>query len=123
MKKILTILIVTLVLVGCGVKNKKEEIKSVPLPDEITDISWHNESDENEIIYFGSDGHFSYYETSGNAVDDYDLCESYKYDGKIIHLICFEEGLVDKINIDSYSSDKLSLDFDGKKVSFKKAEE
>lgn len=41
-----------------------------------------NEDIVSEIIYFGEDGHFSYYTSEGNAVGDYDLCYSYKYSKK-----------------------------------------
>ena len=73
-----------------------------------------NEDIVSEIIYFGEDGHFLYYTSEGNAVGNYDLCYSYKYNKKTkeIKLKCdrsFDE--IKKLKIVSYSDNNMKISF------------
>ena len=56
---------------------------------------------DTETISFSSTGKYSYSCSCGNAVDNYDLCEYYTYDGKDkITLVCYDEGgIVDELKI------------------------
>lgn len=71
--KIVTILFVTLSIVLVGYKNN----------DFLTKHEWvHYDSACDEIISFGTDGHFAYYTTDGSPVGDFDLYDQYSYDSK-----------------------------------------
>lgn len=79
---------------------------------------------DTEYITFNSDGSFSYYCACGNAVDNYDLCEYYTYDGKeSINLVCSEYGIINTIKVSEVTSDSLVLDFAGNLREFNKVVE
>lgn len=66
-----------------------------------------NEDIVSEIIYFGEDGHFSYYTSEGNAVGDYDLCYLYKYSKKDNEIILkcdrdFDEWIKNSVRKNKY---------------------
>lgn len=114
MKKINYIIVILfglIILFGCTNKN-------------YFNGTWvRNEDTVSETIYFGEDGHFSYYTSEGNAVGDYDLCYSYKYNEKTkeIKIKCDRsfDG-VKKLKIVSYSNTKLEIDFDSVRKTFKR---
>ena len=74
-----------------------------------------------ETIYFKENGKFGYYCACGNPVDDYDLCDSYKYDKetKTIKLNCSPGVEVTKLKVKKVTDYELVLDFDGKERKFK----
>lgn len=77
MKRIFTIIMIGILLVGCA------------KTDFLTEHDWvHYGSTCIETIYFGKDGHFAYYSDEGNPVNDSDLYDQYSYDSKSkkIHL-------------------------------------
>lgn len=62
MKRIFTIIMIGILLVGCA------------KTDFLTEHDWvHYGSTCIETIYFGKDGHFAYYSDEGNPVNDSDL--------------------------------------------------
>lgn len=62
MKRIFTIIMIGILLVGCA------------KTDSLTEHDWvHYGSTCIETIYFGKDGHFAYYSDEGNPVNDSDL--------------------------------------------------
>lgn len=77
-----------------------------------------------EKIYFGKDYSFAYYGDEGNGVDDYDLCDSYKYYKKSKTIKLHYVGKPNKkttpttINVVSYSKTKLVLKFNKEKRTF-----
>lgn len=77
MKRIFTIIMIGILLVGCA------------KTDFLTEHDWvHYDSTCIKTIYFGKDGHFAYYSDDGNPVNDSDLYDQYSYDSKSkkIHL-------------------------------------
>ena len=72
-----------------------------------------------ECIWFGTDSMFSYSEqTSGNPVDDYDLCESYEYnenDSTII-LHCDYGKNDETIKLISVEKNSITLEFNDKRT-------
>lgn len=101
MKKLIILFLITFLITGCS---------SEAMPSEILDKNW---VDNDEVIFFGHDSHFAYYDTSGSPVGDYDLCSSFSYNGEVIKLKCSERGIINKIKVVSYSNDELVLDFNG----------
>lgn len=62
MKRIFTIIMIGILLVGCA------------KTDSLTEHDWvHYDTTCIETIYFGKDGHFAYYSDDGNPVNDSDL--------------------------------------------------
>ena len=74
------------------------------------------EHDE-ETIYFGENGRFTYYCGCGNPVNDSDMCEGYTYDDetKTIELDCFDtsDELITLIKVVKCDDNELHLDFNG----------
>lgn len=90
------------------------------------DIKYERSTEsDTEYITFNSDGSFSYYCACGNAVDNYDLCEYYTYDGKeTINLVCFDEdGIINTIKVAEATDELLVLDFAGNLREFNKVVE
>lgn len=109
------IVIVFSILILSGCKNKYD-----------FNGTWiRNEDTVVETIYFGEDGHFSYYTSEGNAVGDYDLCYSYKYskkDNEIILKCDRDFDGIKKLKI-TYNNDNIEIYFNSDKRIFKKDEE
>ena len=62
MKRIFTIIMIGILLVGCA------------KTDFLIEHDWvHYDTTSIETIYFGKDGHFAYYSDEGNPVNDSDL--------------------------------------------------
>lgn len=91
------IVIVFSILILAGCKNKYD-----------FNGTWiRNENTVVETIYFGEDGHFSYYTSEGKAVGDYDLCYSYKYSKKDNEIILkcdrdFDEWIKNSVRKNKY---------------------
>lgn len=85
----------------------------------ITSKEWYEEKGSG-IIYFTKEGDFGYYCDCGSPVDDYDLCDSYKYSKgrNTIKLNCEEPGIINNLKILEVNNDKLVLDFSGEKRIF-----
>lgn len=77
---IIIIVVVTIIGVFCFGENPKYDFDFIG-------SEWESNG---EVISFDTDGSFAYYEYSGNAVGDYDLCDKYIYDKNTgrIHLSC-----------------------------------
>lgn len=128
MKKKLTIVLLSVfvcsTLIGC-LQNKtvygKEKGTVAPFTG-----TWVRQVDKEnvEYIYFGKDYHFAYYGGEGNGVDDYDLCDSYKYykKSKTIQLNCVgkpnKKTTPLKIKVVKYDKKKLVLKFNKEKRTF-----
>ena len=122
MKKIIIVLLLGILSVGCGEKKLKEIDYSEYL---FTNVSWTRDgANDIETIRFNSDGSFSYYCSCGNPVNDSDLCESYTYNDetKEIKFKCFEttEEMVTTIKIIESTDSFLELDFNGEIRRFEK---
>lgn len=92
------------------------------LPDVITSQSWKGKGNgDTQTIYFKKEGEFGYYCACGSPVDNYDLCDSYKYNAKTktIKLNCFPGAGITKIKIVKSTDAELVLDFGGEKRKFK----
>lgn len=82
----------------------------------------HNE-EWDETLLFDDDGKFYYYyPDAGNAVDDYDLCDTYDYDETdgSIHLNCEGTEIIDVLKVKELDEDILKLDFNGEIREFQK---
>lgn len=112
--------LIVLGLVFCLFTKKKATTDSTEIvQNEIFDISWERKNgDDTEVIYFSKDGHFSYYDLSGNPVDDSDLCESYELKGDTIKLLCTGETPYDEIKILNISKSYIKLLINGKERKF-----
>ena len=129
MKKCLSLITLVLVcailFVGCS-GNKNTEDPSVDYSKySFVNTSWTRDAEQDiETIRFGSDGHFTYYCSCGNPVNDSDLCEGYTYDDKTktITLECIEttDEMVTVIKIVKCDENELQLDFDGEVRTFTK---
>lgn len=85
------------------------------------DYYYNGEFIDQEFIYFSKEGLFSYYYGVGNAVDDYDLCDSYIFnkETKIINFNCPTEGIseetlsgiIDEITVKLVTKNRLILIF------------
>ena len=119
------LLISALLSVGCS-DNKKAENQSVDYSKySFVNTSWTRDAEQDiETIRFGEDGHFTYYCSCGNPVNDSDLCEGYIYDDstKTITLNCIEttDEMVTEIKIVKCDENTLHLDFDGEIRVFEK---
>ena len=101
MKRILTIVMIGILLVGCGKTNF------------LTDHNWaHYDSTCIETIYFGKDGHFSYYSDEGNPIKDSDLYDQYTYDSKNKEIVLNPKGDM-SIQVLRYEKSRLLLNIDG----------
>ena len=112
------LLISALLSVGCS-DNKKAENQNVDYSKySFVNTSWTRDAEQDiETIRFGEDGHFTYYCSCGNPVNDSDLCEGYIYDDstKTITLNCIEttDEMVTEIKIVKCDENTLHLDFNG----------
>ena len=119
------LLISTILFVGCK-GNINTEDQSVDYSKySFVNTSWTRDAEQDiETIRFGSDGHFTYYCSCGNPVNDSDLCEGYTYDDatKTITLNCIEttDEMVTTIKIVKCDENSLHLDFDGEIRIFEK---
>lgn len=118
-------LICTILFVGCK-GNINTEDQSVDYSKySFVNTSWTRDAEQDiETIRFGADGHFTYYCSCGNPVNDSDLCEGYTYDDatKTITLNCIEttDEMVTTIKIVKCDENSLHLDFDGEVRIFEK---
>lgn len=111
------VIVCAMIFLGCTKEEKKDEPVDYSQYS-FTDISWTRDAEQDiETIRFGADGHFTYYCSCGNPVNDSDLCEGYTYDDetKTITLDCLEETdeMVTSIKVVKYDEKELQLDFDG----------
>lgn len=108
-----TIIILTIIFIFLILINSNNPLKGT---------SWTRKTDEDvEYINFYDNGNFSYYFGVGSPVDDYDLCDKYKYDkeNKVINLNCNKIIIIkDRIKVDYIADDKLILIFGNEKRSF-----
>ena len=124
-KSVLVLIGIIAFLIGIIDVSKTILSSNDELPKEIISQEWHRKSEEDtETIHFTKDGKFGYSCSCGNPVDDYDLCDSYKYDekSKTIKLKCVEKVAVDEIKVVESSEYKLVLDFNGEKREFSSKE-
>ena len=123
-RNIIILLLVVLLLTGCGDIQEKAQEKNYS--DHLfANISWTRDAGNDiETIIFKSDGRFIYYCSCGNPVNDSDLCESYTYNegSKEFILDCLEETeeTVTTIKIINLTETTLELDFNGEKRKFEK---
>ena len=129
MKKTLSVavlLLVLLLLAGCGGKETKEEqVDFSHLP--FVGVAFERDGGNDiETIYFGADGSFRYYCSCGNPVNDSDLCEGYSYeeDSKTIYFSYIEETeeTVNEVKVVKCLDTELHLDFNGETRVFTKAD-
>ena len=123
-KNIIFLMLVVLLLTGCGDTKEKTQEKNYS-EYLFTDVSWTRDGGNDiETIVFKSNGRFTYYCSCGNPVNDSDLCESYTYneETKEITLDCFEEteDTITTIKIVSSTDTTLELDFNGEIRKFEK---
>ena len=124
MKKIIILMLVGMLLTGCG--ETKENIQEKDYSEYLfSDVRWTRDGENDiETLILKSDGSFSYYCSCGNSVNDSDLCESYTYNDetKEIKFDCFEttDEMVKSIKVVEVSEDILVLDFNGEIRKFKK---
>lgn len=101
MKRIFTIIIIGILLVGCG------------RTDFLTEHDWvHYDSTCIEKIYFGKNGHFAYYSDEGNPVNDSDLYDKYSYDSNSKEIDLSPSGDM-SIQVLRYEKSRLLLNIDG----------
>lgn len=101
MKRIFTIIMIGILLVGCG------------KTDFLTEHDWvHYDSTCLETIYFDKDGHFSYYSDEGNPVNDSDLYDKYSYDSNSKKINLLPTGDM-SIQVLRYEKSRLLLNIDG----------
>jgi hypothetical protein len=123
-KNIIFLMLVMLLLTGCGDTKEKTQEKNYS-EYLFTDVSWTRDGGNDiETIVFKSNGRFTYYCSCGNPVNDSDLCETYSYndDTKEITLDCLEETeeTVTNIKIVNSTETALELDFNGEIRRFEK---
>ena len=124
MKKIIILVLATLLLTGCDSTREEQQEKDYSKYS-FTDVSWTRDAENDiETIVFKSNGRFVYYCSCGNPVNDSDLCENYTYNDKTkeITLDCFEETeeTVTKIKVLKSTETTLELDFNGEIRKFEK---
>lgn len=108
MKRIFTLVMIGILLVGCS------------KTDFLTDHEWiHYDSTCIETIYFGKDGHFSYYSDEGNPIHDSDLYDQYTYDFKSKKIV-LKPAVDMSIHVLRYEKSRLLLNIDGDDPEFKK---
>lgn len=116
------VIIALVIIIGIIIFKKENSTTTDTISlEDITDITWTRTTEyDTEFFTLHSDNSFSYYCACGNPVDNYDLCESYKYDSstQTIKLNCDAKNIVDEIKIISYEEDKLVLDFDEEEREF-----
>lgn len=101
MKRIFTIIMIGILLVGCA------------KTDFLTEHDWvHYDTTCIETIYFGKDGHFAYYSDEGNPVNDSDLYDQYSYDSKSKKIHLKPTGDM-SIQVLRYEKSRLLLNIDG----------
>ncbi len=101
MKRIFTIIMIGILLVGCA------------KTDFLTEHDWvHYDTTCIETIYFGKDGHFAYYSDEGNPVHDSDLYDQYSYDSKSKKIHLKPTGDM-SIQVLCYEKSRLLLNIDG----------
>lgn len=101
MKRIFALVTIGILLVGCG------------KTDFLTDHEWiHYDSTCIETIYFGKDGHFSYYSDEGNPIHDSDLYDQYTYDFKSKKIV-LKPAVDMSIHVLRYEKSGLLLNIDG----------
>ena len=127
MKKIIILVLATLLLTGCD-STKEEKTEKDYSKYSFTDVSWTRDAENDiETIVFKSNGRFVYYCSCGNPVNDSDLCENYTYNDKTkeITLDCFEETeeTVTTIKVVKSTETTLELDFNGEIRKFEKSNE
>ena len=125
MKKIIILVLATLLLTGCDSTREEKQEKDYSKYS-FTDVSWTRDAENDiETIVFKSNGRFVYYCSCGNPVNDSDLCENYTYNDKTkeITLDCFEETdeTVTTIKVVKSTETTLELDFNGEIRKFEKA--
>ena len=124
MKKIIILVLATLLLTGCDSTREEQQEKDYSKYS-FTDVSWTRDAENDiETIVFKSNGRFVYYCSCGNPVNDSDLCENYTYNDKTkeITLDCFEETeeTITKIKVLKSTETTLELDFNGDIRKFEK---
>ena len=124
MKKIIILVLATLLLTGCDSTREEQQEKDYSKYS-FTDVSWTRDAENDiETIVFKSNGRFVYYCSCGNPVNDSDLCENYTYNDKTkeITLDCFEETeeTITKIKVLKSTETTLELDFNGEIRKFEK---
>ena len=124
MKKIIILVLATLLLTGCDSTREEQQEKDYSKYS-FTDVSWTRDAENDiETIVFKSNGRFVYYCSCGNPVNDSDLCENYTYNDKTkeITLDCFEETeeTVTTIKVLKSTETTLELDFNGEIRKFEK---
>ena len=106
MKRIFTIIMIGILLVGCA------------KTDSLTEHDWvHYGSTCIETIYFGKDGHFAYYSDEGNPVNDSDLYDQYSHDSKSKKIHLKPTGAM-SIQVLRYKKSRLLLNIDGDIIEF-----
>ena len=123
-KNIIILMLVGLLLTGCGIAKENTEKKDYS-KYLFTDVSWVRDAGNDiETIVFKSNGRFVYYCSCGNPVNDSDLCERYTYNDntKQITLDCFEktEETITTIKLVNSTQTTLELDFNGEIRKFEK---
>lgn len=119
------IILMSLVVLLAGILEGKKQITSKyndKLDKIILNHSWERDGGGDiETIYFKKDGKFGYYCSCGNPVDDYDLCDSYKYDKETntIKLKCSLGVDVTELKIKKVTDYELVIDFNGEERTFK----
>lgn len=127
-RMIFLILILGILLTGCG-KNEKVKKEVVEHTEyEFADITWTRTTEaDTEYITFFSDGSFSYYCACGNPVDDSDLCEGYTYDDQTKKIkFDYSEttaSTITTVAVKNCDANSLELDFDGEIRKFTKQEQ
>lgn len=122
---LIALLLVSVSLFAACSDNKKEGKNVDYSKYPFVNTSWTRDAEQDiETIRFGEDGHFTYYCSCGNPVNDSDLCEGYIYDDstKTITLNCIEttDEMVTEIKIVKCDENTLHLDFDGEIRVFEK---
>ncbi|RGS45957.1 hypothetical protein [Holdemanella biformis] len=101
MKRIFTIIMIGILLVGCA------------KTDFLIEHDWiHYDTTCIETIYFGKDGHFAYYRDEGNPVNDSDLYDQNSYDSKSKKIHLKPTGDM-SIQVLRYKKSRLLLNIDG----------
>ncbi|WP_455675851.1 hypothetical protein [Pradoshia sp.] len=129
MKKTIILLLVVLVA-ACGVMespNKQaDNSKKNQMIELLAAADWvREEQEEEEHITFTNDGHFSYWEaSSGNAVGDFDLYESFDVDTrqKEIVILPIDKGYEEiRMSYISVTNHTLELRYEGEILTFHNA--